>query len=326
MKKNTPFVDVIIPAFNAMPWLPETLESVLAQTYKNIIIYVIDDGSTDDTRKYMKKLSAKNIVYIKKANGGVSKARNLGIAKSSSPFIAFLDADDLWHPDKIAKQMDLMLSSDKLGLVYGGHYSINQNGFITRYLLHTNKGNVFEDLCEGNLVSGSASMALVRRKVLDDVGVFSEELVNGCEDWELWLRIARKYDFDFVPEIIADLRVLEGSMQTNYQKMADNVVKLFRIVTRDLELSKTERIKLASTCLSDAIAAYYKCGNYNLARKYMAELFRENPRLFITPSTYMIKIVPSFQIKMITANQFFGWLIHKYQVSKKIIKHILKPL
>jgi len=323
MKKELPFVDVIIPSFNAVDWLPETINSVLSQTYKNINIYVIDDGSTDGTEKFMKSISEKNVFYFKQRNGGVSKARNLGILKSSSEYLAFLDADDIWHPDKIEKQMNIMLKNPNLGLIYGGHYSINQDGFITRYLLHKNRGDVFEKLCEGNLVSGSASMALVKRSVIDHVGIFSEELVNGCEDWEMWLRIARKYDFDYVPEIILDIRVIEGSMQANHAKMANNLVKLFEIVTRDLELSRIERIKLASTCLSDAAAAYYQSGNYKMARKCMAKLFRENPRLFITPSTYMFKIVPSFQIKIITSNVFFGLISKHYKNIKPYIKRFL---
>lgn len=324
MKTDQPFVDVIIPAYNAMPWLPDTILSVLNQTYDNIKIIVVDDGSTDDTQKYMKSLKDDKITYLRKKNGGVSKARNLGISKSDSPFIAFLDADDLWHPDKIEKQMNVILSDYNTGLVYGGQYSVNDQGFITRYLLHTNRGDVFEKLCEGNLVSGSASMALVRRSVINEVGMFSEELVNGCEDWEMWLRIARKYNFDYVPEIIADLRVIEGSMQTNSTKMADNMIKLLRIVSRDLEMSKIEHVKLASTCLSEAAAAYYKSGKYNLSRKYMLELIKLNPRLLITPSTYMIKISPSFQIRMLTSNKLFGMLIKNYLASKRSIKKLIK--
>lgn len=274
MKK--PFVDVIIPTYNGMPWLEQTLSSVLAQTYQYIKVYVIDDGSNDGTENYMSSVMDKRVTYIKKKNGGVSGARNLGIKSSDSPFIAFLDSDDIWFPEKIEKQIKILKSDNEIGLVYGHHYNIDEDNIILGNLRIYEKGWIFDKLCNGNFIAGSASMAIVRRSVIEDVGTFREDFING-EDWELWLRIAKKYKIDYVPEIIASIRQHPGNAQKNQVKMADALVYAYWQMKNGLPLTKSEQRLMASYCLFNASATYYTNREYTKARKTLLKLFQENP-------------------------------------------------
>lgn len=206
MKQIT--VDVIIPTYNGLPHLKEAVDSVLNQTYKNFCLYVIDDGSTDRgaTEKYIKGLKDRRVKYYKKPNGGQATARNFGIARSSSPYLAFLDADDLWRKDKLEKQLAVFRKKPSVGLVYGLHKLIDADGNVFGDVTYQKRGHLFKYLLSANWISGSGSMVLIKREVFERVGVFREDFLIG-EDWEMWLRIARDYEIDYVPEFLADLRV-----------------------------------------------------------------------------------------------------------------------
>lgn len=277
MKKNGgTSVDVIIPTYNSLPWLEDSIHSVLSQSYDNLLLYIIDDGSTDKTEDFVLSLRDKRIKYIKKTNSGVSATRNYGIRASSSPYVAFLDADDVWHEDKLKKQMDLISKVDDIGLVYGHTYNIGEDGVILSNLRNYYSGHISEVLANGNFISGSASMVLIPRKVFEDVGVFREDFVNG-EDWELWFRISKKYKIDFVPEILASIRQHPGNSQNNTKKMTDGLVHAYHEMKQSLDLTKTEQRLLASYCLFNSAVEYYKIGERKLARKTLFALFRENP-------------------------------------------------
>lgn len=274
MKKQ--YVDVIIPTYNGMPWLKQTLDSVLSQTHKKTKVYVVDDGSKDDTEDYMTTVKDTRVTYIKKKNGGVSSARNVGIHSSSSPFIAFLDSDDIWYPEKLEKQLKLMELDPGVGLVYGHHYNIDEDNIILGNLRIYEKGWVFDKLCNGNFIAGSASMALVRRSVIEDVGEFREDFING-EDWELWLRIAKKYKVNFVPEIIASIRQHPNNAQKNQTKMADALVYAYWVMKKEIKLNRSQQRLLASYCLFGPAITYYINGQYKKARHTLIKLFQENP-------------------------------------------------
>src|ERR1700761_9344394 len=125
--KTKPAIDVIVPTHNGLPYLKSAVQGVLDQTYQNFELYIVDDGSTDKTAAYVHSLTDQRIHYIKKKNGGQATARNLGITKSSSPFLAFLDADDIWYPTKLEKQIALMQQAPDVGLVYGYQYTIDED-------------------------------------------------------------------------------------------------------------------------------------------------------------------------------------------------------
>ncbi len=222
-------VDVIIPTYNGLPYLKETVESVLTQTHQDLELYIVDDGSTDDgaTQKYAKSLKDKRVHYFRKSNGGQATARNLGIQKSTSEYVALLDSDDVWYPEKLAKQLAVYDRHPELGLVYGHHDIIDEEGRKTGKLALSNSGRIFDKLLEGNIIAGSGSMVLIKRSVLDDVGLFHEDFLIG-EDWEMWLRIAKKYPIGVVPELIAALRERTDGMQKDYAKWPTGCCICFR--------------------------------------------------------------------------------------------------
>jgi glycosyltransferase involved in cell wall biosynthesis len=214
-----PDVDVVIPVRNAARFLPACLDSVMAQTHAPRRVIVVDDGSTDATPEilagYMSRWPALDV--IRSAPRGVSHARNLGIRACKAEFIAFVDSDDVWVPDKLERQMTLFSAAgSRLGFVHCAYYCIDEAGSRRedRFVLEPRvRGNVFRDLLlEGNIVSGSCSAVVARRSLVDRVGGFDERLYFG-EDWELWLKLAEISELDFVPEPLVGVRVHDQSAQ-----------------------------------------------------------------------------------------------------------------
>ncbi len=228
-------VDVVIPAYNAARYIGDTLRSVLAQTLPPARVIVVNDGSTDDTADLARQLAADHagvveVLVVDQPNAGQSVARNAGIGHGVSPFVAFLDADDLWHPKKLELQMALFRSDedDGLGLVYCGTSAIDANSGPT---LPTSAkrpmpaGMIFDTLLHGNFINGSASAAVVRRECLDTLGMFDPDL-RAVEDWDLWLRISERYRVDRVEDELVAIRQ-HASMQQDGRLMLGNLVKFF---------------------------------------------------------------------------------------------------
>lgn len=209
---NSPLVSVVIPAFNAKKWIAEAIDSVLAQTFEDYEIVVVDDGSTDATEQALGGLiRAKQIRFFRQQNSGVSAARNRGVDESRGELIAFLDADDLFHPEKLRKQVALFDQQPDLGFVYanfekfadaGGELGVRDMGQF--------RGRVYP----GILQEWSALMALptlmVPKQVFQALGGFDESVSWG-EDIDLYFRITREYAIDLVPEALCRVRVHPAS-------------------------------------------------------------------------------------------------------------------
>lgn len=221
-----PLVSVVIPAFNAAETLPETLGSVCNQTYANLDVIVIDDGSTDDTAAIVQRHMTQDprLRLLQQRNGGVASARNAGIDAAAGDFVAFIDADDLWHPTKIAKQMALLLSASSImALVYAPFRLIDADGRVlsSQHRIRVD-GWVLYRHFHANLV-GNGSAILVRKAVLKELGGFDTSLravhAQGCEDLLLQLRIAARYQFGEVPEYLVGYRRRPGSMSSDTEQM-----------------------------------------------------------------------------------------------------------
>jgi glycosyltransferase involved in cell wall biosynthesis len=248
-------IDVVIPTYNGLSFLPEAIQSVLDQTHKELSVIVVDDGSTDGTPIYVSEIADPRIRYLQKENGGQASARNLGIRASDAPYVALLDADDVWYPHKLEAQLAMLERDPGLGLVHGFHDIIDADGNRIGELEHALRGRVFHRLLEGNFVNGSGSMVLIPRAVFDDVGLFREDFLIG-EDWELWLRIARSYAVDYVPERLMAIRALEAGMQRNRIKMAEGRTRMFDEMTKSFALRGADRRRLAVACLAPAAYDY----------------------------------------------------------------------
>lgn len=222
-----PLVSVIIPAYNAETFIEKTLHSVLYQTYQNLEVLVVDDGSQDRTPEIIKSIAQqdKRVVLWQQKNAGVAAARNLGIEKSQGEFIAPIDADDIWYPENIEKQVQCFLESEpSVGLVYSWSVDIDQDDVPTGIFRAAKiEGEVYFTLVGHNFI-GNASSSMIRRDCFEQIGgyncQFKEQDAQGCEDWDLYLRIADVYQFRVVPEFLVGYRKMTNSMSRDYTKMA----------------------------------------------------------------------------------------------------------
>jgi glycosyltransferase involved in cell wall biosynthesis len=223
---GTPLVSVVIPAWNAERTLAETLDSAAAQTYANLEIQIVDDGSTDATSAIATAFCEREprARVISKRNGGVASARNLGIEHARGEWIAPLDADDLWHPTKIAKQVAVAMGAPVApGYVYCWHQMIDEQGAVigSGVRIAVN-GNALGPLSYCNFI-GNGSALLIQRKALLEVAGYDSSLRErggeGCEDQKLQIRIARFYPIAAVPEHLVGYRAHEGSMSRKGAQM-----------------------------------------------------------------------------------------------------------
>lgn len=232
MTKESPLVSVIVPAYNAETFIKRTLDSILIQTYTNIEVLVVDDGSQDRTAEIVESFVQKDsrVKLLQQPNAGVAAARNLAIAKSNGEYIAPIDADDIWYPQKLEKQVQCMLEADlSVGLVYAWSVSIDEDDVIAgtpdieyHRDFYNVEGTVYPLLAYTNFI-GNASVPLIRRSCVEQVGGYNCELkaynAQGCEDWDIYLRIAEHYKFRVVQEFLIGYRQVKGSMSCNYQTM-----------------------------------------------------------------------------------------------------------
>jgi glycosyltransferase involved in cell wall biosynthesis len=226
--RKIPIIDVVIPVYNGEKFVLDAIRSVEAQTVQPHKIFIVDDGSTDNTKNVIEKYihdSPSLAVYIHKENGGPNSARNLGLSRSEAEFVAFLDADDRWKKDKLEKQIAVFKLKEfsNLGLVYCNYEIIKEDGSKDdqgyRVTLDpTIKGAVFEKLLIGNKILSSASGVLIKREVFDRVGVFDESF-RFAEDWDMWLRIAEKCEVGFVDEVLVEIRRHSGNQTNTLQKV-----------------------------------------------------------------------------------------------------------
>jgi O-antigen biosynthesis protein len=195
-----PIVSVIIPTFNRAHLLSRAVGSVLRQTFPFWELILVDDGSTDDTPEIVQQCEDPRIHYVRLlVNQGVSAARNRGMREARGEFIAFLDSDDEWMDEKLRLQVQLFRSApEDVGLTYTGVENVYGNG--DRQIHEpTARGDLYADLLLRNVLHGGGSGVMIRRTVVDAVGQFDEAL-PAIEDYDYWLRIARQFRIDFVPD------------------------------------------------------------------------------------------------------------------------------
>ena len=185
-RKKSPLISVIIPTYNSKVYLKRAVKSVLNQTYKNLEIYVIDDGSIDQTRTLMKQLISKDkrINYVKIKHSGLpSVARNAGLKKAKGNYIALLDHDDYWFSDKLRKQLTFFLKDKRIDILCSNAHINNKKRLLN---LHTNQFFTLSGLLNVNNVITSS--VIFNSDIIKTVGVFNEQSNLGYEDYEFWLR------------------------------------------------------------------------------------------------------------------------------------------
>jgi len=216
-------VGVIIPAFNAANTLPIALESVASQTFNDWQILLVDDGSTDNTAQivapFLQRFGPK-IQYIHQENRGLPAARNTAIRASATEFLALLDADDVWLPQRLEESVKILRERPPAGLAYGGIIAIDQDGRPTGTFIGNSRfaeGHIAPQIYMRNVDLPCPTLTF-RRSCLDQVGLFDESM-RATEDRDLCLRVALRYEVAFVPAVIAQYRVSANSMTTDPQRM-----------------------------------------------------------------------------------------------------------
>ena len=266
-----PSVSVIIPTYQRPHLVSQTIESVLAQTYTDYEIIVVNDGSTDNTKEVLASFGDK-ITVINQENQGVAAARNTGIMAARGRYIAFLDHDDLWQPNKLKKQIACLESHPNFGLVYSDMFYFNDVGlFPDTYakLYPVPPVQHCWTLFVRNTIP-TCSVVVVRRECLDDVGLF-DETMPPCDDYDLWLRLIEKWPICFINEPLVYYRRSADQQSQNEEGM---LLSWLRVKEKTFRRNK-ELHKLPQMVLD----AHFYNGYLGLAYFYIHRYQGEKARL-----------------------------------------------
>jgi glycosyltransferase involved in cell wall biosynthesis len=223
----SPKVSVLVATFNCGKFLKETLQSVQGQTWCDYEVVIIDDGSTDETEAVVRTfIPDGRFRYYRTEHRGQSAAKNLSIKMSRAPLLAFLDADDVWMPDKLQRQLQLLNERPDVGVVYARREMIDEDG---RHLPYQQpplyRGNILQRIFLDNFICFSSVM--VRRSVFDQVGTFDEGIPLAV-DYELWLRVASNFLFDYVDAALIKYRTGHANLSRRAEERLLIVIDVMR--------------------------------------------------------------------------------------------------
>jgi glycosyltransferase involved in cell wall biosynthesis len=242
-----PEVSIITATYNYGHFLGEAISSVLAQTYQDFELIIVNDGSTDNTRQVVWNQDIEKIKYIYQPNRGVAAALNTGILASRGRLIAFLDADDLWLPQKLELQIAALAASPETSLIYcdmsyfGDKDPALPGTFFQSFRWQPPRGYVIDQLAERFF--GHATVLLMKREIFDRVGLFDENL-KTCEDYDLLFRIAPFFKFEALPVPLAKYRFHARQLTQNSGPSYLNHIAFFDKVSRSPVLDQKIRRKL----------------------------------------------------------------------------------
>jgi len=315
-------ISVIIPTYNRAGIIVDAINTVLNQTYQHFEIIIIDDGSNDNTNEVIKNINDSRIRYVYQENSGrPSLARNSGIKIAKGEYIAFLDSDDLWHPQMLEKHINVMNENNDVGfstnwssyrtfegeeLFKKNSYAKNKNEYI-RYIL----------LTPDKAYAGTGTI-LVKKECFDKVGLFDEDLTY-CEDWDMFCRIAMIYEFYNIEEVLTYVRVHDASLSKNPNpKIAEYCYLKFLQKAFENENLSSEFFEIKNSAYSNALLciggwALYGACDYSIARKSFIDSIKYSNGKVINIKflvSFILAFSPSLFLKL-------------YKYFKKIYKKIL---
>ncbi len=312
-----PRITIIVPVLNGEKYIRQALQSAIDQIFRDFEIIVVDGKSTDKTVKIVNEFAKKDkrINLVTQISPGLPSARNLGVSLSKGEYIAFLEADDVWHPEKLLLQVECLDKNPDIGLVSCYSAVIDQNGLLLGWILGINvNGDVYKKVIWRNSIS-SCSVPLIRKKCLDEVGQFDDD-VKFCDDYDMWVRLAKKYLFKTITKPLVGYRRCESNRSKNYRDMFQEGKKnLDRFFQRDSKLST----KFYRFCL--ARKATTIAGLCIIDKKYEESFF------YLKCSLGASKLAPFIDCRMF--NIFLLALIVKivgYSFFENIILKNLLPL
>lgn len=215
---SKPLISVIIPAFNSEKTIKETINSVLNQTWSNLELIVINDGSQDLTLDIITSIKDPRLKVFSYTNAGVAASRNRGFAQAQGEFVSFLDADDLWTVNKLESQLKALQENPQAGVAYSWTDHIDENNQFLRGGSHYDlSGDVYAELLKSNFLANGSNV-LIRTQALIEVGGFNQSF-TPAEDWDMYLRLASRYHFVAVPVVQILYRITTASASSNVFKM-----------------------------------------------------------------------------------------------------------
>lgn len=285
-----PLVSVVVTTYNQASYLEQTLTSVFAQTYHPYEVIVVDDGSTDDTPSRV-ALFMDRIIYVRQENQGVAGSRNTGIHKARGEYIAFLDGDDLWYPEKLSIQVAEAIRHPRSGLIVVDGVRFEESGTLEDTLfigpackdISEGEGSCYHMLLQGQFIS-TTSQVMVPARVFGTVGL-SDRSFRRASDYDLYIRIAEHYDFTVIKKRLCKWRYLPTSAS------GPSSLRFFTYLLEDVAILKKHRRKTTGNdrnliCgilekkLADGIERIYRFGletDRGLATRYLLALLAVNP-------------------------------------------------
>ncbi|WP_424002626.1 glycosyltransferase family 2 protein [Haloarcula salina] len=274
-----PTVSVIIPTYNRADLIERAVRSVLDQTFTDIECLVVDDGSTDETVSIVRSIDDDRVTVIEHGeNGGAAAARNAGIDASLGEYIAFLDDDDVWRPEKLAKQIDILESApDSVGLVYCWmDYYDDDNSLVTAYRPEL-RGDIFLDVLDKQRI-GNSSTLVAPAPVVNDVNGFDESILRG-DDGDFIRRVALEYDVEYVSETLVDAYVDHGHRRITSQdeKGARNAIHDQKAKLRKFSTQFDEHPEKRAIVEALIARRYVQLGQYGDAGAHFTRAVRSYP-------------------------------------------------
>ncbi len=272
-------VSVVIATFNTQKYVGRAIRSVLQQTYGNIELIVVDDGSTDNTRELVKEFEQDDrFKYVYQENRGQAEARNHGVRLARGEFVAFNDADDFWYPQKLEKQMPLFGNSNDVGLVYSGRNYMDKHGepLPKPKSVQYRGARLSSLLFESNFVP--CNTCVVRRGAFERIGGFNKN-AQPSEDWDLWLRLSVDYAFDYVSEPLVAKRFWSQQISGDKARVAaakDKIMRSFLFAHPQVISNRSRRRAFAKNEHLKAHAAAMR-GNRLPALRGLIRAFQRDP-------------------------------------------------
>ena len=258
-----PTVSVVIPTYNAARYVVAAVDSVLGQTFRDVEVLVVDDGSTDRTEAVLSRYG-KAIRYVRQENSGVSAARNRGIQESTGPYVAFLDADDTWFPEKLDRQVGALQTSGGIRACYSAHV-ISTEALTPLTVRRTvRRGSTLEDLLLRGNVVGTPSGVLCDRSLFSICGSFDLNL-SQCADWDMWIRFATTTEFLYVDEPLVMYRRHGSNMSADPALLERDSI---RVLEKGFGLPSVPRVVGGARRVAFARNYMVLAGTYFYAHRY----------------------------------------------------------
>ena len=313
-----PTISVVVPAYNGERTILETIKSIQQQTFSDFELIVINDGSTDRTLEPLATVEDPRLKVFSYENGGLPVARNRGIARSTGEFITFIDADDLWTPDKLELQLAALQQHPEAGVAYSWTLVMDEKGegFYPGKSVSF-EGNVYPQLLLSNFIA-SGSNVMLRREAIASVGEFDPTL-RSCEDWDYWLRVAARWSFVVVPKHQILYRQSSGAMSSKVEVMEKNLLivheRAFQAAPPELQFLKNHGLaniylfvtQLCLTHVSSATGAQQ-------AREKLQKAIRLHPQ-FLLNKKALISLLKLLLIGVLSP-KIAGYILQKLSKAR----------